>query len=753
MKRRLLTLMLLFATACGTTSRTPTTALPLPTPQITISTPLPSDHEGTAAAFLSAWQRGDYAGMYALLSPLSQAAISLEDFTKRHQSVAEAMTQTSVETKVLSSLAQGTDAQVSYSVTFHTAIVGDISALQPIIMPLVYANGRWGVSWSDGMILPQLAGGNYLVMDFTRPARANIYDRNGHGLATETNAVALGIVPGKITDEAALLGALSSLLGLRRDYIQGLYFGAQPDWYIPVGEASADDVQSRLSYLSGLGGLQMSTIKTRYYPGGGIAPHVVGYTSFIPEGQLAEYRQRGYRGDERVGLAGVEAWGEQYLAGKAGGTLNIYSPAGAFVATLAQSQPQPSQSITLTIDRDLQQAAQQALGDMRGAIVVMNPSTGEVLAMASNPTYDPNLFDPTNPNSVNLPNVLNDPHRPLINRATQGAYPPGSVFKIATMGAALDSGIFHAGDHYTCTGYWSELGPNFVKKDWTVDVDLPPHGDITLAKALTVSCNPYFWHIGLTLYNADPGILPNGARAYGLGPATGIGQVAEADGVIPDAEWKQKNIGEPWVVGDAVNMATGQGFVLTTPLQIARMVTAVANGGTLYRPNLVLSISPPGGPPTYTFKPEEVGHLPTSPENLSVIQESMRNVTRRMAEGGVYTGGTAWTAFKGLSIPLAGKTGTAEDPGSPGGLPHAWFAGYTLKNDPNHPDIAMAVLVENIGEGAEFAAPIFRRVVEVYFFGRPYTLYPWESSFGVTAAPTETPNPFAPAETGTPPSP
>jgi penicillin-binding protein 2 len=747
---------MLLAAAC---SLSPEQSPALPTPGVSVSTEppptlLPSDHEGTAAAFLAAWERGDYAAMYNLLSPLSQAAVTLQDFTERYTGLAESMGQISVDTQILSSLADGANAQISYSVTFQTAVVGDVNSLEPIVMPLVFSEGRWGVSWSDALILPQVAGGNYLVMDYSRPARANIYDRNGHGLAVETNAVALGIIPGQITDEDALLDALSDLLDLRRDYIQSLYFDQQPEWYVPVGEASVDEVQNRLSYLSSLGGLQLSTIKTRYYPGRGTAPHVVGYTSFISEEELDEYHRRGYRGDEKVGAAGVEAWGEEYLAGRAGGTLNIFAPTGAYVGTLAESQVQPSQSITLTIDRDLQQSVQAALGDLIGSIVVLDPTNGAVLAMASNPTYDPNLFDPTNPNSVNLPGVLNDTQRPLLNRASQGAYPPGSVFKIITMAAALDSGIFTPDARYTCTGYWSELGPNFIKEDWTVDAEIDPHGNISLEQALTVSCNPYFWHIGLTLGNADPNFLANEARAFGMGPATGIGQVAEADGVIPDPEWKLSVVGEEWVIGDSVNMATGQGFVLSTPLQIARMTAAVANGGTLYRPNLVLSISPPGGPATYSFSPEAVGRLPTSPENLEVIRQSMRNVTRRQTEAGVYTGGTAWEAFRGLALPIAGKTGTAEDPGSLLGLPHSWFSGYTLKADPALPDIVVTVMIENIGEGSEYAAPIFRRVIESYFFGRPYTLYPWESSFGITAVPSETPDPFAiPEEEGTPPSP
>jgi penicillin-binding protein 2 len=739
----------LIAAGCSAATAEP---LPLPTPRLALSTPQPSDFEPTAAAFLAAWERRDYAGQYSLLSPLSQAAISLEAFSQRYDGVATAMTQTGLETRILSSLGQGQNAQVSYAVTFRTAVFGAIQSPEPIVMPLVFSDGRWGVSWSDGLILPQLAGGNYLAADYTWPGRANIYDRNGHGLAVETEAVALGVIPGQITDEAALLDALSNLLDVRADYLQGLYFGAQPDWYIPLGEASAEAVQSRLSSLSSLGGLQMTTMATRYYPDGGVASHVLGYTAFIAEDQLDEYRQRGYRGDERVGGAGIERWGEASLAGRPRAEVNVFSPTSAFVASLAQSRAQASQAITLTIDRDLQQAVQAALGDLSGAIVVLQPSTGEVLAMASSPAYDPNVFDPANPNSVALPGLLSDARRPLLNRAAQGLYPPGSVFKIVTMAAAIDSGIYHPEARYNCPAYWTELGPGYVKEDWTVKAGLPPHGEIGLQQALTVSCNPYFWHIGLSLYNADPNFLAAEARAYGLGPATGIEQIAEADGVIPDPAWKEATWQQPWSAGDSVNMATGQGDVLVTPLQVARMIAAVANGGTLLRPQLVQSVASPGSPPSHAFQPEVVGRLPTSPEHLAAIQEALRNVTRRTVNG-VYTGGTAWEVFRGLAIPVAGKTGTAEDPGSPLGLPHAWFAGYTRMNDPGRPDIAAAVVVENIGEGSEYAAPIFRRIVEVYFFGRPYTLYPWEASFGVTAVPSETPEPFEIPAEGTAPSP
>lgn len=744
-RRRAWPLVLLLAAACAAPQTQPTPSRPTPA----VSTSVPPNPEETTAAFLAAWRSKDYPAMYALLSPLSQAATSSEDFTARYQGVADAATLVSLETKILSSLKEGTAAQVSYSVTLHTALVGDIT--RQTKMFLKYENDRWGVSWADDTILPELAGGNVLVMDYEIPARANIYDRDGHALAAEANAVALGIIPGQITDEPALLAALANLLGRREDTIRALYEYAKPDWYVPVGEANADEVQSRYNYLSGLGGLVMNTIRTRYYTDGGVAPHVVGYVSKIPVEQFEAYKAKGYRGDEKVGVAGLEAWGEQYLAGKRGGRLAVFTPAGQLVEVLAESSAAPAQSIYTTLDRDFQKQVQAALGSMPGAIVALDYNTGEVLAMASNPSYDPNWFDPTNPNSINLNVILNDPYRPLLNRATQGTYPPGSVFKIATLAAALKSGLFAPDTTYTCTGVWDELGPGYVKYDWTVAKELPPHGTINLVEALKFSCNPYFWHIGLALWNADENLLSATARGFGLGEFTRIEQVAEARGLIPDPAWKQANVGEVWTGGDSVNMATGQGYVQTTPLQIASMIAAVANGGTLYRPQVVAYVAASGEPPVYTMQPEVIGSLPVDADQLEVLRQGMRMVTSER-------GGTAYHRFRGLSIPIAGKTGTSEDPGHVFGLPHSWFAGYTFAGRKDRPDIAVAVIVENIGEGSDYAAPIFRRVIESYFFGRPYSLYPWESEIGVTATPTgsETPTeiatetPVPPLETPTP---
>jgi penicillin-binding protein 2 len=325
----------------------------------------------------------------------------------------------------------------------------------------------------------------------------------------------------------------------------------------------------------------------------------------------------------------------------------------------------------------------------------------------------------------------------LLNRVTQGLYAPGSVYKVINVAAGLQSGLFNRESTYVCDGYWRELGETFIKRDWTVDKDKPPHGQIILPQALTYSCNPYNYHIGFELFNLDPEYLSKISRDFGLGKPTGViglleGTNEEVGGIVPDAAWKQQNVGELWTAGDHVNMAIGQGYLQVTTMQMAAVYAALGNGGTLYRPQLVEKIQPVSGDPVSVFRPEATGTLPVSPENLAIIQEAMRSVVDNSR-------GTAYARLGNFSIPVAAKTGTAE---SGAADPHAWFAGYSMLNNPDKPDIAVVVLVNYLGEGSIWAAPIFRRVMEIYFFGNPQTVYLWEETFGIIRPPdTETENP------------
>ena len=708
------------------------TIAPSPTP-----TEFAPGADGVATAYLTAWESDDMLGMYSLLSRTSQAMLDKATFAERYREAQREATVLEVATRPLALLHLGNHAEVAFQLTWKTALLGDIE--REMTMPLVHEDGRWAVSWSDALILPELGGGNSLRLEHHIPARANIYDVNGLGLAVEDTAVTLGVVPGNIDDETTLLWLLNQIMALPPEDIQARYASAEPDWYVPLGDVPQDAVAPHLDALRPFidaGGLQLRERKTRLYRDGGVAPHVTGYTNAIPAEELDEWLAQGYRIDERIGISGLEAWGESYLGGGRGGTLYLVSPNGDQLGTIAEVLARANRSIYTTLDKEFQMAVELALADAieshpdgsTGAAVVIRVDSGQILALASYPDYDPNLFDPINPAAASgLHLLLNDPSRPLVNRVTQGTYPPASVFKIVTMSAALLSGAYLPDTRYTCTGTWSGLGPNWIKGDWLEG----GHGNITLRQALTFSCDPYFYEVGLTLDQVDSFLIPNTARAFGLDSPTGITGLLEDDGTIPDPEWKLSTYGEGWGRGDTVNMAIGQGFVSVTPLQIVNMLAAVANGGTLYRPQVVNRIGGGSSAPEEILEPQIIGELPLSAEQLAIIQESLHGVTTQ-------TGGTAVHRFQNIIIPVAGKTGTAEVPpsyradGSLNEEPTAWFAGYapaapTLGQSeiPDKPEIAIAVVIEHAGEGSAVAAPIFRRLVEIYYDIQPLAPYPW----------------------------
>ncbi len=692
----------------------------------------PLGARGTAVLFLAAWKNSDYAGMYALLAPDSRAAISAADFEQVYRKNLDIMSATIYTPTVTNMIETGDRAEAQAHLTYATRLVGTLEI--DVKFPLQHSDERWGVVFVPAMIWPELVDGNQLYMVPFVPDRGILYDRNGVPMVTTTDAVAIGVVPNEIsTEDDSVAKSLSRLLGTSAADIRALYENAIQDQYVPLGEVSAEEL-SKMSFVQGLPGLRATPFTARYYFGNGAGAHVTGYTIFIPPDQMADHLARGYSVDQRIGNSALELWGEAQLAGVNGGQLTLLDSAGNPLRAIAIGQPTPSQDIHTTIDFDLQKAAQFALGNYTAAAVVLRVDNGQVLAMASSPTFDPNLFEPANLNRQFADNGAISAG--LLNRAAQDAYPAGSVFKIVTFSAGLTSGLFTRDTLYTCNGLWEELGPP-AKTDWLEG----GHGSLTFVEGLSGSCNPWFWHIGRALHDWNPGWLPQTARAFGLGQATGLSQIDESPGLIPDPDWKLQNKGAPWDVGDTLNVAIGQGDVLVTPLQMARLAAAVANGGTLNQPQLVLKIQAPDSPPSFEFAPITAGQLPITADQLAALHEGLYNVTQNPI-------GTARNRFRSLRIPVAGKTGTAEN-GIPGQFePHSWFAGYTFAHLEDKPDIAIAVWVGNSGQGSDVAAPIFRRIVEAYY-GLAFTRYPWEESVGVVKTPEPTPDPNA-TETPTP---
>lgn len=736
--KKLSMIILLVVLLVGCSRGTPeSTLVPEDTPTPGLATPMVQttqapDVESAAVEYLGYWQSNDYQAMYEMLSPESQTQISEADFILDYQNLAVELALEKIDYSILSSFVDPSQAQVAVSVTYQSRLIAGIQ--RDIILQLRVLDGMWKVDWNRGMLFPELEGGNQLQLTRLVPSRGNIYDRNGSVIVSYSEAISLGLTPSQINPkkEEKLLEELGRDLDIPPEVIYAMYEDYPPgvDWYLPLGALSLGSIESRLGILESYTttGLLLRNFDGRYYYNGGVAPQGVGYVRWIQEAELDDYRIQGYSKGEKVGGQGLERWGEPYLVGDRGGILYVVDAEGEILTQLTREEAAPASEIYTTFEKEFQVDVQKALYGFNGAIVVMEMDTGRVLAMASNPHFDPNAF---NSNYYNSSFLLQEYYKadqksPFLNRATQGLYPLGSVFKIITMAAALETGEFQAGDLYDC-GYFFEELPGVRLNDWTYDHFLEddetlPSGILTLSEGLMRSCNPYFWHIGLHLYqNGYPEAISDMAKGFGLGSLSGIETLEEEAGNIPS----------PGSELDATNQAIGQGDTLVTPLQVARFIAALGNGGTLYRPQFVESIRSAGGEEIFKFEPEAVGELPVSGSTRNTIVNAMIQVVEKPPPNQ----GTAYHRFKGLTdqIPIAGKTGTAE---SGSGESHAWFAGYTNVQNPNKPDIAVVVIAENAGEGSDIAAPIFRRVVEQYF-NQTLKYYPWEAEIGVWYVPDE----------------
>ncbi len=524
--------------------------------------------------------------------------------------------------------------------------------------------------------------------------RGNILDRDGRLLAGIEPSFNICLIKKEAKDLEGLLQKLLPLLDDPPSKVRArLYAARNQPLYMPVvleRNASWQTVCRVEARLSDLPGVVVEVGPSRRYPHGKLAPHLLGYLGEISMEELKSGKFPHAQSGDLVGKYGIEARFENVLAGKSGKKIVEVDARGRLIRVVATEPPSPGRDITVTLDLDLQLAAEEALADKCGAVVALDPKSGQILAMASGPKFDPSLFAKgLTPEEWK---ALNDPlTRPLINKVIQGQYPPGSTFKVVMAAAALQEGIVSPQDSFFCSGSF-KLGRRTFRcwKRWG-------HGKTDLYKSLVESCDVYYYNVGLKL-----GIdrIAHYARGFGLGSRTGLDLPGEKSGFVPSRRWKLRRFNEPWQKGETLNISIGQGFMLTTPLQLARMIAAVSNGGRLYRPIYLMD-----------QEPELQARAPVSRGALATVIEALRGVVEDKH-------GTARSIrLKGITI--GGKTGTAQvvrqskrkqdEEMEWRFRDHALFVAFAPVEDPQ---IAVAVVIEHGGHGGSAAAPVARAVIE-----------------------------------------
>jgi len=544
------------------------------------------------------------------------------------------------------------------------------------------------------------------------PSRGLIFDRKGRLLADNRPTFTLAVVPEDVPEWKLLARRLHSLVGLEESELKKALAAArgQPP-FKPVRVKSHLD-REQLAVLETfryeLPGVRVLVEYRRAYHAARETAHLIGYLGEINRRELARAPRSLYRMGDYVGRSGLEASRERVLHGRRGARQVEVDVHGRELAVLKQVNPEPGNSLVLTIDLDLQRAAAKALAGEAGAVVALDPNNGQVLCLYSSPSYDQNSFI-TGMTSAEWKAMAGDEKHPLKNRAISGLYPPGSTYKIITAAAGLQEGVITPHTTFFCSG---EI-PFGRRRYRCWAYKKGGHGLVDLHRAIRESCDVYFYKVGLRL-GVDR--LAKYARAFGLGRKTGIPLAHESPGLVPDSKWKKRRFGEPWQDGETLSVAIGQSFNLVTPLQLARMVAVVANRGKLVTPTLVKAVIPPNGKPIPVM-PGVISRVPVKPEYLEIINQGLIGVVNE-------PGGTARNVrLPGITV--AGKTGTAqvvslkiEKSYGKGKQvpwkyrPHGLFVAYAPAENPK---IALAVVVEHGMHGGSGAGPVAKAVLEAFF--------------------------------------
>jgi penicillin-binding protein 2 len=553
------------------------------------------------------------------------------------------------------------------------------------------------------------------------PNRGLILDRNGHVLARNYSGYTLEIAR-NTRNVDQVIDDISTLIEVQprdRARFRKLLSESRNADSLPIRSRLTDEEVAKFAAnryrYEGVADIKMRLF--RQYPYGDTAAHAIGYMGRINEEDQARLEERAidanYRGTDFMGKAGVEASYQDELHGITGFEQVEIDAAGRGIRALSRTVAQPGNNVALTLDLQLQQVAERAFGDRRGAVVALEPSTGGVLAFLSSPAYDPNLFvDGIDPQSWSELN--NSPDRPLLNRAINGLYPPGSTFKPFMAMAALELGKRTPRSTIVDRGYFEFGGRRFRTAS-----KQGGHGTVDLFRSIVVSSDVYYYQLA-----NDLGIDAIAAfmGQFGFGSRTGIDLYGEAAGVLPSPEWKQKRFRrreqQRWYPGETISIGIGQGYNSYTPIQLAQATATLVNGGMMFKPRVVSHIDNPRTGERKYFEPQLVRRVPLKPEHVEFAKRAMAAVN---------TEGTGARAFAKAEYTSGGKTGTAqviaikqnekydEEKVTERHRDHSWFIAFAPVENPR---IAVAVIVENGGYGARAAAPIARTMLDYYLLGK-----------------------------------
>ncbi len=548
------------------------------------------------------------------------------------------------------------------------------------------------------------------------PIRGSIFSKDGVMLAKNRPSFSLEITPENVDDVDATIFELRKIIRITDfDVEQFNFLLKQKKRYesIPLRfDLNENEVSAFAISRHRHSGVDIIARLHRYYPIAEEFAHIIGYVAEIDEDDIKHLDDVNYRGTTHTGKLGIEKAYEKMLHGTVGYRQVEVNAEGRIIRVLERTSPKSGDNVHLTLNVALQRTAFASLAGRKGAIVALDPNTGDVLASVSSPGYDPNLFV----NGIDLAAyqaLLQSKQTPLINRAIQGQYSPGSTIKPFIGFAALEAGVRDHTDETWCPGWYSLKGHNHRYRDWKKQ----GHSATDFNKAVTQSCDVYFYALA-----HDLGIerIHGALQQFGFGKATQIDISGESKGLIPSREWKQKALGESWYPGETLILGIGQGYMLVTPIQLARATAALANGGALIKPRLVSKISNPISDATRILEPVIENNVAIdNPDNWTSVTHAMRDVVHG-------AGGTAWRSGLEAGYEFAGKTGTTQVIGldqdqeyDEDVIPvelqdHALFIAYAPVEQPK---IAVAIIVENGGSGARTAAPIARKLFDNYLLG------------------------------------